>query len=349
MIISIGRVILVLPLLLVSFSKLSAQQPPIKVDSIQTNTKALIIGLDVWDKNHIWASGTNGNILQSTNGGHSWEAYVYEAVDTLQFRAIKALSATEALVMSSGEGNASQILKFSNKEGWQLLYEMPFEKGFLDAIEILPNGKAIAYGDAIDSNYFILLSDTSLMNWTRVTNTPNAAIGEGGFASSGTNIAVGEKGEVWIGTGAAGQANVLYSKNYGTNWTKIETPMIVGEAAGITAIRQQKDFLFITGGDLAVSDQYTNNLYTTSTNGERWEALTQPRTKGAFYGAATQKINESIAIIICGPKGADIKLSEDSEWKNLSENDLWTVEFISNNTALIAGRGGYMIRVEIIR
>lgn len=345
MIISTGRVCLIYCLL--SCFQLSAQNQGFKVDSIDTQCKALIIGLDAWDSKHIWASGTNGTILRSEDGGNSWQSFVYKKEDSLQFRAIKALSPNEALVMSSGEGAASQILKFSIKDGWQQRYTMPYENGFLDAIELFPNGTAIAYGDAIDNNYFILLSDTSLSNWERTYNTPKATNGEGGFASSGSNIAIGAYGKAWIGTGAAGNANVLITTDYGKSWVKKQTPMIKGAAAGITAIRQLNNQLFITGGDLAINDEYSKNLFISDEEGSEWQALEQPITKGAFYGSAITAGDKSIHYIICGPAGADIWLSKKTSWQNVSDRNLWTVEFIDDKHALLAGRNGYMIKVTL--
>jgi photosystem II stability/assembly factor-like uncharacterized protein len=328
-------------------TQLAAQHKNFSVDSVYTQTTTLIIGLDSWDSKYIWASGTNGTILRSADGGNSWKEHIYEKADSLQFRAIKALSATEALVMSAGEGAASQLFQFSTKDGWKHLYSMANEDGFLDAIELFPNGTAIAYGDAIDSSYFILLSDETFSNWKRIYKTPIPGVSEGGFASSGTNIAIGQNGKAWIGTGAGGNANVLISEDYGETWTREETPMVKGEAAGITAIRQHKNYLFIAGGDLAISEEYTNNLFLSDTNGKQWQALDQPLTKGAFYGAALNTYNEAFQYIVCGPAGADIWLSSEVGWQKISDHNLWTVEFIDNRHALLAGRSGYMIKVTL--
>ncbi|MFQ3212691.1 MAG: photosystem II stability/assembly factor-like uncharacterized protein [Marivirga sp.] len=345
MIISTGRIYILI--CLICGSQLSAQHQNMSVDSVETQTSALIIGLDGWDSSYVWASGTSGTVLRSEDGGNSWKEHVYEKADSLQFRAIKALSATEALVMSAGEGAASQLLKFSVRDGWQHLYTMEHEDGFLDAIELFPNGTAIAYGDAIDSSYFILLSDTTFSNWKRIYKTPIPGVSEGGFASSGTNIAIGENGKAWIGTGAGGNANVLISEDYGQSWTIEETPMVKGEAAGITAIRQKNNYLFIAGGDLAISMEYTDNLFFSDTNGKQWQAFDQPLTKGAFYGAAINPYNGALQYIVCGPAGADIWLSKALGWQKISSRDLWTVEFIDEQHALLAGRNGYMIKVTL--
>jgi len=345
MTILIGRITLTLLLLNVT---IAAAQKSYKVDTLNTGTAALIIGLDALDEQHIWASGTNATVLLSANAGNTWETFHYEQADTLQFRAIKAISSQEALVMSAGEGKASQIFKFSKKSGWQSLYIMHHDEGFMDAVEILPDGSGIAYGDAIDEQPFILMSDKDLKNWQRVETPVTAIEGEGGFASSGSNIAINKKGDIWIGTGAGGAANVLYSKNKGKDWQKYISPMVKGEAAGITSIRQQKDMIFITGGDLAKSDVYTDNLFISLDKGKSWTPLNQPITKGAFYGSAVSGLNDNNIFIVCGPNGADFLVSETGKWVQFSQFNLWTAEFINESTAILAGRGGKMIKIEFL-
>ncbi|GAB3331946.1 hypothetical protein GCM10027429_10810 [Marivirga atlantica] len=340
-----GRIWLVILLINITIAK---AQKNYKLDTLSSGTSALIIGLDALDENNLWASGTNATILFSSNAGNTWETFHFEQADSLQFRAIKAISSNEALVMSAGEGPASQIFKFSKISGWKSLYIMPHSEGFLDAIEILPNGLGIAYGDAIDEQPFILMSDENLENWGRVETSVTASKGEGGFASSGSNITINKKGDIWIGTGAGGSANVLYSKNKGKDWQKFISPMIKGEAAGITSIRQGDDLLFITGGDLAKSDVYTDNLFISSDNGKSWLPLNQPITKGAFYGSAISNIDNTNIYLVCGPNGADFLASEKGKWIQFSQLNLWTAEFINKSTAILAGREGKMIKIEFL-
>jgi len=345
MIILIGRSAI---LLLCLLSPIGSYSQPFtyQVDTINTTVNTLIVGLDAFDAQNVWASGTNATILSSNDGGNSWSSFVFNATDSLQFRAIIARSADEALVMSAGEGSQSQIFNFSKKTGWQLLYKMPFENGFLDAIEILPDGRGIAYGDAIDSSAFMLISDYKLENWKRITNTPKAIKGEGGFASSGSNIAVDTAGNIWIGTGAGGAANVLLSQNNGKDWVKRNTPMVKGEAAGITSIRQLENKIFITGGDLA-NNNYTENLFVADNAGKSWRKLPKPSTPGAFYGNAITEYNNQFVYLICGPSGADLLVEDSKKWVNISGSNLWTAEFIRPNQALIAGRNGLMIRLTL--
>src|SRR5579863_3145346 len=57
----------------------------------------------------VWASGSNGVILQSKDDGKTWKRLHVPGGDRLDFRSIHAFDAQRAYVMSSGEGDASRI------------------------------------------------------------------------------------------------------------------------------------------------------------------------------------------------------------------------------------------------
>jgi photosystem II stability/assembly factor-like uncharacterized protein len=56
----------------------------------------------------VWASGSNGVILRSTDLGKTWKRLHVAGGDTLDFRGIVAFNATTAYLMSSGEGQKSR-------------------------------------------------------------------------------------------------------------------------------------------------------------------------------------------------------------------------------------------------
>lgn len=345
-----GRHSLLFLTLISIFSLLGCQKKIIHFDSqaVASGTETLIIGLDAFDEDIIWASGTNATLLKSNNGGDSWQSFQYTEADTLQFRDVHGLSAQEAIVLSAGDGKASQILYFHQEKGWSKVYQMENEKGFLDALQFWPNGTGLAYGDAIDSSAFILKTTDFGKTWQRISKqkAPMARKGEGGFASSGTNIETIEGGEAWIGTGAGSNARIFYTKDYGESWETFKTPMVKGEAAGITSVRYAQGRLYIAGGDLSIENKYTNNLFYSVDKGRHWNALPEPLTKGAFYGSALTNYADQFLYLVTGPKGADVWIEEQNEWINLSNLNLWSAAFINQNTALLAGRNGEMIKIS---
>ncbi|MDH5609365.1 MAG: hypothetical protein OEY56_07785, partial [Cyclobacteriaceae bacterium] len=204
-----------------------------------SHTSALLIGLSVIDDEVAWASGTDATILRTIDGGGNWEVFRYEEADTLQFRDIHAFSSQEAVVLSVGNGGASQVFRFDVDSGWTRTFQMDDDRGFLDAFDFWPDGQGLAYGDSFDEKPYLLKTEDMGATWFRLAGSllPDAGPGEGGFASSGTCVETGADGKAWVGTGAGGNARLFFTPDYGDHWEILSTDMVTGEAAGITSVR----------------------------------------------------------------------------------------------------------------
>lgn len=322
--------------------------PPYNLIPQNSNTKSLLIGLHALDENTVWASGTNATVIRTTDGGEHWESYQYNIADTLQFRDIHSIDQNSAFVLSIGNGSSSQIFHFSIDTGWTKLYQAADSAVFLDAFDFWDGMTGIVYGDAIDSLPYILKTVDGGKNWERLTSgLPASGAGEGGFASSGTLVETGPDGQAWIGTGAGGNARILYTKDYGKTWEAYPTPMVKEEAAGITSVRYANGTMFIAGGDLANADAYPNRTFFSTTNGKAWYPTGDPKTPGAFYGSAFAKVSDKNVVIICGPKGADISLDLGQSWEKISPQTLWTADLLPSGIGWIMGKGGKVLKVEI--
>jgi hypothetical protein len=123
--------------------------------------------------------------------------------------------------------------------------------------------------------------------------------------------------------------------------------MITGEAAGITAIKNTNNKLWIAGGDLAISDQILENLYFSTNKGASWSALKGHGVMGSFYGMAVTRFRENDYILACGPNGVALWLGDQQKWQTISDQNIWTAHFINSNTALLAGRDGQILKVSL--
>jgi photosystem II stability/assembly factor-like uncharacterized protein len=322
--------------------------PPYNLFPQNSQTDALLIGLHALSDEVIWASGTKSTITRTVDGGDNWTSTRYPDADTLQFRDIHGWDENQAIVLSIGEGKASTIFHFSTDSGWTEVYRMPFDKGFLDAFDFWENGQGIAYGDAIDSLPFILKTEDFGLTWERMTDKmPNSGKGEGGFASSGTCVETGADGQVWIGTGASGNARILYSDDFGMSWIAYHTPMVKGDAAGITSVRFVGNVGFITGGDLAKKEEWSQNVFWTDTKGKSWYPLPQPKTHGALYGSGFAKVKDQYVTLTCGPEGADLSLKLGAEWTKISPDELWTATLLPSGNGWLAGKRGKLLKLEL--
>ena len=71
-----------------------------------------------------WASGANGTVLRTVDGGVNWQAAPCPAPSTLDFRDVDAMSEHVAYVLSIGPGEASRIYKTTDGgEHWDLQFQ----------------------------------------------------------------------------------------------------------------------------------------------------------------------------------------------------------------------------------
>src|SRR5580698_1276464 len=114
-----------LSLLLVSTAAVATAQSsvttPLEVQSQQvwqmqeSGTTAGLRGFDSVDGTVAWASGTEGTVLRTTDGGAHWTKCATPDADkdgaSLDFRGVQAWDAQTAIVMASGPGDKSRLYK----------------------------------------------------------------------------------------------------------------------------------------------------------------------------------------------------------------------------------------------
>src|ERR1700678_20576 len=104
-----------------------------------SGTTAGLRGIDSVDGMVAWASGTEGTVLKTTDGGAHWTKCAVPDADkdgaTLDFRGVQAWDSDTAIVMASGPGDKSRLYKTTDGcKRWALLFKNPDKDGFWDAI-----------------------------------------------------------------------------------------------------------------------------------------------------------------------------------------------------------------------
>src|SRR4051794_26130569 len=75
-----------------------------------TGTKASLRGVHIAGDGVIWVSGSEGTILRGTSNGLAWRRCSVPAdAEKLDFRGVWGFNAEQAVIMSSGPGNASRL------------------------------------------------------------------------------------------------------------------------------------------------------------------------------------------------------------------------------------------------
>ena len=101
-----------------------------------SGTTADLRGIDNVGGGVAWASGTNGTVLRTEDGGYLWQpCAVPPGAEHLDFRGIQAFDANTAIVMSSGKGDLSRLYKTTDGcQTWKLVFTNPDKDGFWDAL-----------------------------------------------------------------------------------------------------------------------------------------------------------------------------------------------------------------------
>jgi photosystem II stability/assembly factor-like uncharacterized protein len=262
-----------------------------------------------------WASGANGTVLRTEDGGATWQKMAVPGAEKLDFRDVDATGVRSAYVLSIGPGEASRIYKtVDGGAHWNLQFANTDPKIFLDAMAFRDDQHGIAFSDSVDGR-FVILTTSNGRTWERVPadRLPSALPDEGAYAASGTNIAMAA-GRIWIGT-AAGR--VLRSSDLGRTWTASKTGLAASQSAGIFSIAfRDASHGVVVGGDYRNESAAVDNVAWTSDGGTTWtlvkdQGLSGFRSVVTFVPGSTKGKQALIAI---GPTGADWSDDDGQSW-----------------------------------
>ncbi|HVU44568.1 MAG TPA: hypothetical protein VHD85_00490 [Terracidiphilus sp.] len=138
--------LLLVGLLNVTFGSIQAQW---QIEN--STTTADLRGIDNVGGGIAWASGTNGTVLRTEDGGYLWQpCTVPPGAEHLDFRGIQAFDANTAIVMSSGKGDLSRLYKTTDGcQTWKLMFTNPDKDGFWDAVVMTDRNIGVVVGDPV--------------------------------------------------------------------------------------------------------------------------------------------------------------------------------------------------------
>ena len=262
-----------------------------------------------------WASGANGTVLRTADGGSSWQRLPIPDADRLDFRDIDAVSETTAYALSIGPGPASRIYKTADAGAhWSLQFTNDDPKAFFDAMAFWNATRGLAVSDSVDGRFVIIITNDGGRTWTRVPadKLPPALPNEGAFAGSGTNVAVMDGDRAWIGTGASTRCRILRTADGGSSWQIAETPLAASASAGIFSVAFRDRLHGLTvGGDYRKEKDAVDNAAATADGGATWQPVTG---LGGFRSLVVAVPGMKLWIAV-GPSGSDLSTDEGRSWR----------------------------------
>ena len=317
----------------------------VQTTGIDTNLRGVSAtsSVDATGAEHItvWASGSNGVILFSSDLGKNWKRLHVSGGDSLDFRSIVAFDAKHAYVMSSGEGEKSRI--YETKDGgetWKLEFTGKNPSFFLDAL--VCNSQCYALSDPVDGK-FVLLSDHNNGTWSELPGDgmPAALPGEGAFAASGTALTVDNDRGLYFGTGGGKAARVFHSLDHGKTWTVTDTPIVSGNASsGIFSVLSMPWALIAVGGDYKDPNRPYRVAAYSQDEGKTWQLA--PQQPGGYRSAVAALYGSALAV---GPNGEDISDDFGVHWKHIGSLDLNAVFVLDIYNAWAVGAKGTIARM----
>jgi photosystem II stability/assembly factor-like uncharacterized protein len=107
---------------------------PQTIQVLTSGAKTSLRGLSVVNDSVLWASGSNGAVARSTNGGKTFEWLVVKGYEQRDFRDVEAFNSSTAIIMAVAE--PAVILKTGDGgKSWQKVFEDSTKGMFLDAMD----------------------------------------------------------------------------------------------------------------------------------------------------------------------------------------------------------------------
>jgi hypothetical protein len=305
-----------------------------------------------------WASGTNGTVLRTEDGGYEWQTCAMPpGAEKLDFRGIWAWDANTAIVMSSGTGDASRLYKTTDGcSSWKLLFTNPDKEGFWDGMVFQRNSRGVGYvlGDPVRGSFVLDRFTVDGHDLSPKSSWPPRAIGEskGAFAASNSSMAIfvnsdNSIGE-WIGTGGGTVFYQLWCPlpegdqvvRSVTCWEPVQTPLAHGnDSSGVFSVGfRDLNVGIAVGGDYTKPNETAGTAAWSTDGGKTWTAAAKP--PHGFRSAVAWDADLK-AWIAVGTNGSDISWDDGKTWQPLDDGN-WN----ALSLPWVVGPGGLVAKLD---
>lgn len=318
-----------------------------------SHTTADLRGIHTVGGGVAWASGTNGTVLRTEDGGYLWQGCATPpGAEKLDFRAIQAFDENTAIVMSSGKGDLSRLYKTTDGcRTWKLVFENPDPDGFFDSLKRVTAKQVYLLGDPVNGKFSMFLSPDAGNNWF-IADDPglDAEKGDGAFAASNSSL-ISQGAFLFFVTGGAASAHLYdtasscpagsQTQACPVAWHKSNLPLASGTpSSGAFAFAARtvsdqsgkvKSIMLAVGGAYDAPARATGTVAVSTDSGKTWQSS---QTLPGGYRSSVAFDFATQTWITVGPNGTDISRDDGKNWTALKPQQIDTPDADKNWNAL---------------
>ena len=333
----------------------------------QSGTTQLLISVSPVNSRVVWAAGTGGTYVVTTDGGATWKAAVVPGAENLQFRDVQGVSDKIAYLMSIGN-DTTDFRIYKTVDGgasWTIEFENQTVNAFYDCFAFWTPRRGFAHSDSVNG-IFPDLRTTNGLTWRSISNImPPALAGEASFAASGTCAATQGGLNGWIATGGSTIARILATRDGGETWNAYDTPLVSSPSAGAITVAFRNPWNgMVAGGDLASNS--SADAATSDDGGLSWTLTNPPPVAGSIFclayvnGAGHASDVEpgdqdfDHTVVVTAETAPDFNSGsaawtpdEGQTWFALPQaSGFWAVAFATPKAGWFVGNGGQILKIS---
>ena len=268
----------------------------------------------------VWASGSHGTVLRTTDGGLTWRRVSPPGTRALEFRGLHAFDADNAVLMSIGNHPDDFRIYLTADGGrhWSVTNQNRNPQAFYDCMAFFGRDRGLVMSDPVNGKFRILVTNDGGLTWhiDAPANMPAAHHSEYGFAASNSCITTAGPLDAWFGSGGKKGSRVFHSSDGGRIWTVAPTHIRRGPAAGIFSVAFEGSLHGLAiGGDFTKPRNAPRALALTADGGRTWTTVDRSAAPAGYRSGATWIPGMPGTALAVGLTGSDVSTDGGFDWQ----------------------------------